>query len=134
MTNEPVVRVEGLERAEHQLSTVEHGLTRVLSEASLAGAKLVGTAVRDRAPVGSGTDRHPGRLRRTERILFGPETAEVLIGDATTRAYIGPVIFGWSHHNIRPHLFPFQTLEEKAPAVVALGAKRLEDLEREAFL
>lgn len=133
MTNEPVVRVEGLEKAELQLSALEHGIGRAMSESEIAGAKLVSSAVRDRAPVGKYPDPHPGRLRRAVHIAFGHDSAEVEIGDTTTRAYLGPVIFGWSHHNIRPNLFPFKTLEELAPAVVALGVERVETLEREVY-
>lgn len=133
MTNESVVRVEGLEKAELQLAAIEHGLGPALAAAGLAGAKLVGTAVRDRAPVGKYPDPHPGRLRRAVHIVFGHDAAEVEVGDTSTSAYLGPVIFGWAHHNIRPNLFPFKTMEEKAPAVVALGVERVETLEREVY-
>lgn len=126
------VRVEGLAKLQRDLKQLDRGLTTEVKAVNKEAAELVASEIRDRAPVGSGRDKHPGRLRKSVRAGATLTAGVVRIGNAST-PYNKPVTFGWPAHNIRPNPFPYVGLDVRRAEVIRLYEVRVKAIEEKAF-
>lgn len=126
------VKVEGLAELQRKLSKLDKGLTTEVKAVNKEAALLVAAEVRSRAPVGSGRDKHPGRLRNSVRAGATRMAGVVRIGGGLV-AYAKPIIFGWPKRHIKPQPFPYHGLDVRRHEVVALYEKRIVEIERKAF-
>lgn len=127
MSNDETVRIEGLDKLEHNLSKLAVELPLESKKINLEAAMLVARAANAHVPVGA-----TGRLARSIRAKSNRFSASVTAGSAAV-PYAAPIHWGWPSHNIEKQPFVYEALDEKAPEVVALYEERVPALVDRVF-
>ena len=92
-----------------------------IREANRAGAELVASAARGRAP------RRSGSLAGSIRVSGSERAGMVRVGSARV-PYAGPIHFGWPRRNIAPQPFLYDTLDARRAAILKIYEERLDRL------
>lgn len=125
-------RIEGLTALRLKLKELDTALPVEVKAVNKEAAVLVAAEIRGRAPVGSGRDKHPGRLKGTVRPGATLTQGVVRIGGKTT-PYARPIVFGWPKRNIRPNPFPYTGLDVRRAEVVRLYEVRVAEITEKVF-
>jgi len=120
MAGKPAVQVTGAKELRRALQRMGNDATD-LRAINLAAAKEVGDEAQHRAPHLSGALVHSVRPTATK------QSGKVAAGKKTV-PYAGVIHFGWPRHNIKPHPFLFDALDDKRQAVADKYAERVDAL------
>ena len=106
------IEVTGLrELASAARKVRDTGLSAAMRAANRRIADAVAAVAQGYAPVGSGNDKHPGRLRAGIRGRATPSSASVAVG-SNTLPYAQPIHWGWAKHNIAANPFLKRAADE----------------------
>lgn len=118
------VTFHGLKRTERELRTLAAVLPLEVRAVNAEAAELVAREIAVRAPHVS------GELANSVRVHATKSRATVRVGTSGTGLvpYAGVIVGGWPAHNIAPNRFPWEALDAKRSAVLALHELRLHEL------
>lgn len=115
----------GLKRTERELKVLAKTLPVEVAKMRTEAAELIAREIAVRAPHGK-----TGELANSVRSHGTKSRASVTIGTGRTGLvpYAGVIVGGWPAHNIAPNRFPWEALDAKRPAAIALYELRMHEL------